>query len=155
MSREVEEEFGDQIINKKILPIVLDMNTGKQQMMDNSAFNRKGYGVDQLIKRVQISDPNKFPVFSLRRKDTKNKTRFIEVKLDDGEREFQVPISFQKLTDNHKRFIKKNREDVKRGEQFSVGIPEVSKIESTQNVGYNIRDNTTNNIWDLLFKTPS
>lgn len=157
VNKEVEEEFGEMIINRKSLPIILNMQTGKQEYMDLSDFNTKGYSVQRLIQRLKITDNNKFPAFKLRRNDVKkNKTKFIEVKLDDGEREFQIPIPFQKLTQDYKQLmskVKSNRDEVKKGEIFSVGIQEGSGMKAQQScLGSDKKKNeTSSNIWNLIF----
>lgn len=151
-NKECEEEFEEMIINKKITPIILNMITGKQEFMDLSEYNKKGFGTQQLTQRLKITDAKKYPKFRLKRNESKTKAKFIEVKLDDGEREFQIPLSFKRLTEDSKQIlnkIEKTRDEVKKGEENSVGIKENINRQQLSATGSGLIKNN-NSVWDYI-----
>lgn len=128
LTEEAEDEFGEHIIQPNLLPICINVITGKQEFFDLSGF--KGISLNLLLHRMILTDPKKFPKFV--RSKTKYHGEFVEVTPKDGEREFQVPVSFKRLMNQGGTHlinkIMTNRNKIEEGEKLSVGIEDASPL---------------------------
>lgn len=102
LNKEIIEEFGENIINPNILPIILDCNDQmKQKYLDFSEFtSMKGYGFpSKVLERITINNKESFPQMIRRNK----KPIFIDVQNKDELFRYKIPEGYVKLIESLKK----------------------------------------------------
>jgi len=143
LDNEYLKEFGDNIINDKIRPIVLNPLNNFQQEKLISETRRKGGALTQvdLIQRIKNFNTIKIPKFE--RKNTPLK--FIKIDSNNEEYNYQIPAQFLKLL--NKMTNKNNTLIFDRSNPFEDEIiKDATNLRSNINQGESLAGNDNTNI---------
>jgi hypothetical protein len=157
-TKEIEEEFGGFIINRKVNPVVLNpLQNFQQEKLTNDNLGPRGnknLTMDQLLKRIEVKRTLQMPKF------TRHNTpiKFVKVNVNDEEFNYRMPKTFEKLLSKmHNNFAEKKMTlMVKHPFEFDKVTEEASKLRDVVNAGeFNAgNDNVNKPIIKPMMKAP-
>ena len=148
-TKEIEEEFGDFIINRKVNPVVLNpLKNFQQEKLINEGkgpLNGKSLNVSDLMKRIEVKRTVSMPKFIR----TNTPMKFIKVNANDEEFNYKIPKGFEKLLSKmHTDYAKKTQTlAIKHPFEFDKITEEATKLRDIVNKGESIAGNdNVNNV---------